>query len=432
MKKLIIYGIISEILYLFFIGIKILQNHFNDINAFGKIETNQNTIIHCSFVVLLTCLFIIYFLLSKKIINSKQSFKIILLFALLFSFTQFFIKPLDSYDINVYINQSRKFSHFKKNPYLQNIDIFKNDDWKNASLDQWSIKSSVYGPAFIYFGSIINTISCKNFTTAFYLYKISFLIIHLLLIILIYKSFGTKGAFLYSWNPLINFQIINNAHNDILIVFFLVLSLIFINNKTKLINLFGSLAALILSFLIKYTTIYFLPLYLIFLFQKTKEKIKFTFIVLIVFILSYIIFILPFGFWNIFVATKSYIGLPKIFASPCITIMVAIFFLFNLTNNLISAFLSARYFCLFIFFITYLFLAKKLICKKISFNKFISVLLWVNILFYALSANWLMPWYFVQPMILSIIAFSISNNNKYLLITHIFTFIGIFYYIFLR
>ncbi|MFH1971007.1 MAG: polyprenol phosphomannose-dependent alpha 1,6 mannosyltransferase MptB, partial [Patescibacteria group bacterium] len=215
-------------------------------------------------VVLLSLLFICYFCTYYFTDWIKVNIKTIFFFALVFNMTFLFIPFLTSNDLFSYIFQSRVFSHFGKNPYLITYDSFPNDQFYESIKTIWSSNTLRTGPLFLFIGAFINLLGQNSLTLTILLFKILLVGANILNVFLIFKiSKSTKATFLYALNPLVIFELAGNAHNESLLILFLLISLLFLLKQPIL-----SFSTLIASTLVKYSTFMLLPLYLVFIKRK--------------------------------------------------------------------------------------------------------------------------------------------------------------------
>ena len=81
-------------------------------------------------------------------------------------------------------------------------------------------KTAIYGPAFTLIGSFFTTIGGDNLLLNIILFKSLFIFMNIANICLILKITSNKAAvILYSWNPIIIFDLVLNTHNDVVMMF---------------------------------------------------------------------------------------------------------------------------------------------------------------------------------------------------------------------
>jgi len=292
-KKFLLLGLLSEIAYLFFWVVRFFP--FSAKSPYDLLKNNYNFGIVSGILLLV---FVFYIIVSMRINLSKISSKLIIGFAILFNLTLVLMPPIASDDVFSYISESRIVSKYRSNPYYIPYDEFKQDILYSKIKTVWSKDVTNYGPLFTTFGTILTFIGGDNLPLNVYLFKTSFVVLNLLVAWLIFKVTKSKmSLILYSWNPLILFEISLNAHNDILTVAFFVLSLFFLFKDDSLKSHLLSWVLLILSVLVKYFTAIFIPFYLVFSLVTLRgklEKIKFLFLSAFCGLLTVVLIFFPF------------------------------------------------------------------------------------------------------------------------------------------
>jgi hypothetical protein len=436
-NKIIIFGFLSEIIYLLFYLIEPLKRIFND----GGITLNNN-ILFLLVILLLLTLLALYIFAYRDVIKDKINIKIIFGFFILFNITLLFIWPIGSNDIFSYIYFSRVLSEHHTNPFFVAYSTLTNDDFYYFINNKWSVDTTPYGPPFIIIGSLIAFIGSKSLLLTLFLLKGFFIVTNILNFILIYKIFNSKKvAFLYAWNPLILYEFAINGHNDVLTIFFLLLCFYFIFKKPN--NLKGYLAALfflLVSILTKFITLIFLPLFLLIILFKIKPiKEKIYFIFSSAFITFFTFFIFYFPFWEGWqtlsmpiARSNSGFGLTIYSSLLILTTSALLFYLFKITDK--SSTNPSIIISKIFFVISYCFLLLKIFFNrnKITNSYLLKYFIISLFLFYLSFFTWLMPWYFTVLIALLACYSAISNRYKYNRIIYGLTLYGILYYLVLR
>lgn len=242
-------------------------------------ENCINTIIY---LLLFFTLFFCYFYILKninKVFKTKKSlFVFILLVGILFSI----IIPTTSLDVYSYIGNGWVDSKYSENPYYTSVQDVTNTYGRDEMLGKvarcWRDEPVVYGPVWSLICRILTSFSFGKITNALYIFKIASLIIFMASSLLIYKITGKKFfTTLFALNPFILFEFLSNVHNDIFLVFFILLAIYFIKKKN---NIALAVLSLAVATGIKYLSVLLLPFILIYALRKEnlKTKIKKTFI----------------------------------------------------------------------------------------------------------------------------------------------------------
>ena len=227
------------------------------------------------FIAFISILFLLYFLLIKKSNKLFKDFKQILVFILLVSILFVIVLPFTSLDIYEYIAGGWIEGHYHENPYYTSVNQINqeyntNDIMLSRVANCWKGDTFVYGALWTFICTVLSTISMGNLTVAVFIFKIAGLIVHLLNCYLIWKICKNKKfVILYGLNPLVLFETLSNVHNEVFIIFFILLTIYFVKNK-KCLPL--AVMTLAMATSIKYWPILLLP-FIILYGVKDKEKI---------------------------------------------------------------------------------------------------------------------------------------------------------------
>lgn len=239
-------------------------------------EKILNAILFCTIITLLFLLYMIIIKKHKAIFKSKKQ---IITSIVIISMIFLLIIPYTSTDVYSYIANGWSAAHYRENPYYTSTgeiaDHYKvSDPMFNKVANCWRYETVVYGPVWTAICTGLSWISFGNIDIALLIFKLANLIIHLLNCLLIYKI-TKKNLFvvLYGLNPFILFEALSNVHNDIFIVFFILLAIYCIVKKK---NLFTAVACIAIATAIKYFAILILPFIVIYTVRdkNVKERIK--------------------------------------------------------------------------------------------------------------------------------------------------------------
>lgn len=243
------------------------------VKSSSMVENCINTIIY---LLLFFTLFFCYFYLLKnisKVFKTKKSlFVFILLVGILFSI----IIPTTSLDVYSYIGNGWVDSKYSENPYYRSVQDVTNTYGRDEMLGKvarcWRDEPVVYGPVWSLICKALTSFSFGKITNALYIFKITSLIIFMASSLLIYKITNKKFfTALFALNPFILFEFLSNVHNDIFLVFFILLAIYFIKKKN---NIALAVLSLAVATGIKYLSILLLPFILIYALRKENLKIK--------------------------------------------------------------------------------------------------------------------------------------------------------------
>jgi len=280
LKSLILLGVITEAIYLSIFTLPFLlpdPEHYGwlaDIIKLSEDKVSSGII----FAVAIITLFAIYYLgwrLCRKLTRAKVTLTIFI-FASLFGITLIFMYPITAIDMFNYFFSARIFTHHHANPLV--IAPYLCDDplgW--TALSFWWTPSP-YGPLWILISAVPNLLGGDNLLLNLILLKVEMVIFYLMSALLVYRiltkvkpQYRNAGLFLFAWSPLILFEGIGNGHNDMAMIFFILLGIYaIVQGRSSL-----GFAALIASVFIKYTSVLIIPFFLLFLVrqvQGTKQR----------------------------------------------------------------------------------------------------------------------------------------------------------------
>lgn len=266
------------------LGFFIVEPWRKTIESQPAITSTSSNVFYLSVLVLSISLF--FYIKSYKNLKlikvNKNNLKN---YFLIFSFLLIFIWPISSNDTFSYIYQSRIISHHHENPYEHSYSEFKNDQLYKLLENKWSNRYSPYGPLFLNIGSAITKITNNNLIASLLLFKFIIWLFFIGSANLIYKITKSSSSFyLFAFNPYLLFEFLINGHNDIIVIFFLLLSIYYLF-KTSWQSQSLALGFLFLAFLTKAYAIIFLPLagLKIILNKKPINEKILTFLCLIIF-----------------------------------------------------------------------------------------------------------------------------------------------------
>ena len=262
------------------------------INPNSKIINYLDTILYIS---LFIALFVLYFAMLKninKIIKTKkQMFIFIAIIGTIFSL----IIPTTSLDIYSYIGNGWVESNYHENPYYTPVQEILNQYGSDEMLVKvancWKNETVVYGPAWSFLCRILTSFSFGKITNTVFIFKIVYLIIFMACTLLIYKITNKKlFTVLFALNPFILFEFLANVHNDLFLVFLILLAIYFIKNKK---NLVLSIASLAMATAIKYLSILLVPFIIIYV-LKDETNLKNKIVKTIAYAVEFLLIILAF------------------------------------------------------------------------------------------------------------------------------------------
>ena len=352
-------------------------------------------------------------------IKNKKIILTIALSALFFIALFFFMKSPEFIlnDLYIYFFHAKIFAYYYANPYM----LMPADFMGDASLfflKNWMNQSFNYGPLWLLL-SAVPALLTANIVLGVYFLRILILVIFFATIFASRYLFEAdmKKVFLFAVHPLMLYWVVLGGHNDIAIVFFIMLSFIFLKKE----KYFFSIIFFSLSILIKYVSIIFLPIFLLYILKKTSWK----HIALYCATIAIIVFgsYAPFHAGFASILGNETLHNPRL-SSPVFSLA------YGVINKSFSydteVFLRMKNIFIFIFIIGYAVILWKRRNSHNSFHDFIKIFLWVSVWFYCVTF-WFQPWYMIWLLPCLIYVSEGKKNNIFF---HIFIiFYSLIFYI---
>lgn len=361
------------------------------------------------FLVLFSIIISLYFIITKKSDKLFKNIKQLIIYILVITLIFTIMVSSTPSDIWYYIGAGYIDAKYNENPYYTSVQTVKTYITDNKILNNvtsWQEQTVVYGPVWSLIAKVLCNFTFDNFTIALLIYKLSAIIIHIVNCLLIYKMTNKKKKFvaLYGLNPLILFEMITNLHNDLYLVFFILLALYFLLKKK---NILLTIFFLACATGIKYVAVLLAP-FLVIYYLKDKPVIKrigYSILYAILFISILAIFYSFYMkdinmFLNVFIQQGKYRD----------SILFVILMLFKNTKILNIT----KYIFMAFFAILYIFMVLKcLFAKNIKFNKIMRDYNKIIIAFLFLLITNLWQWYTVW--LIPTIFWQKSKNIKMIL-----------------
>ncbi|MCL5960646.1 MAG: hypothetical protein M1358_15305, partial [Chloroflexi bacterium] len=228
------------------------------------------------FVGSLAFLFLIYgsvlLCLRRTSLVKRAGLRQILIFTALFSVPLWLMGGLLSGDIFSYVFYAKMIAVYHANPL-----VFIPSDFVGDSFLQWVAwkdTQSVYGPAWLLLSTLMSYASGDDIVTHVLVFKASAIVFHLANTILIWVILGRVnperrvfGTLLYAWNPLVLIEFAGSGHNDAMMVFFLLLTVLSYTHRAKRLGWIW----LAIAVVTKSAALIFVPAYAILLLRDHAE-----------------------------------------------------------------------------------------------------------------------------------------------------------------
>ncbi len=171
-----------------------------------------------------------------------------------------------SYDIFNYITTSKVLFFYSENPYIIMPVEFIGDPF--LSFTHAANKIALYGPIWILLTAIPYLLGLGNFIITLFSFKIFIALFYVATPVLIWKiSKKIIPLILFAFNPLVIIETLISGHNDIIMMFFILLSF-FLSMRKKV---SWGILFFLLSILIKYSTLLLIPVFFFVVWRIVKK-----------------------------------------------------------------------------------------------------------------------------------------------------------------
>lgn len=237
-------------------------------NLYTGFSTEHRTIATSVYVLFVFLFFLLYFLflwmVYKQKVQKNELFWIIggTVAILIFSYP-----AMLSYDIFNYITTAKVTFFYHENPYIIMPIEFIGEPF--LSFTRAANKIALYGPFWILLTGIPFFLSFGNFIFMLLSFKFFVSVFYIAIVMLLWKM--TKNVYsvaVFALNPLVIIETLVSGHNDIVMMFFAVLSFYFVKRSKFVLGIM----AIILSIFIKYATIVLLPILLYVVWKIIREQ----------------------------------------------------------------------------------------------------------------------------------------------------------------
>jgi len=290
MKKLLFIGYSLFLLLLTVFSYAFIDQHFiffqNLYSGFAFTKRLLTTNLYIVSIVIFFCFYLLFLYLTIK---KKLNFYHIKLLISITVFILFFSYPaMLSYDIFNYGATAKVLFHYHENPYIIMPIEFHGDPL--LLFTHAANKIALYGPFWIILTGIPYFLSFGSFTLFLFNIKLFTALSYIGTLFFIWKiSKNVFSLVFFSLNPLVVIETLISSHNDIVMVFLALFSYYLLFQK----KYFFSVFLLFFSMLIKYATLFLVPVYFfIFLRRVTNKKIHWENIFFMSFIAMLMVFFL--------------------------------------------------------------------------------------------------------------------------------------------
>lgn len=269
MKKILFLSYSFFLIFISFFSYLFLDPNLTYLHNFFTGFSFSNREITTIIYTLIVLLFFVFYSIFIKLFNKGVLVKkdILILISISALFLLFSYPAMVSYDIFNYVATAKVSFYYFENPYLLMPIQFLNDPL--LLFMQAANKTALYGPFWIMLTSIPFLLGFGQFILILFNFKLLIFVFYILTIYLLNKlNNDVKNLIIFALNPLVLFELFVSGHNDIVMMFFAALSLFLLIKK----KIWIGLLMLMLSMLVKYATLFLVPIYLYAAFEIIKNK----------------------------------------------------------------------------------------------------------------------------------------------------------------
>jgi hypothetical protein len=232
--------------------------------------------------------------------SSKTAWMIVIGGTLAFIIVFLFMAPLDARDIYDNIFHGRILGVYGANPFRDLISEFPHDPF--FQYPYWKNSPSAYGPLWETLAGITAWLAGDGIITNILAFKILPGIFHLASIAVVVgflrrtqPQHALSGALLLGWNPVLLYETWGNGHNDIVMMFWILLAALLISQKQYSLGVLS----LVAGTLIKFIPVLLIPAAMLIGYHSLENlKSRFGFIVKTSLTGALLIMIAYIPFWN--------------------------------------------------------------------------------------------------------------------------------------
>lgn len=222
-------------------------------NLYSGLYLNQRTLLSIIYTILVLIMFgCSYFLLSDTDRLKVNIKKLVLLIVLA---TIFAYPAALTFDIFNYILTARVTFLYQENPYIIYPIELLNDPY--LAFTRAANKTALYGPFWILLTGIPYFAGLGNFISTLFSFK-AFIALFYIGTVYLIRKIDKTAAWFFALNPLVILESLVSSHNDIVMIFFALLSFYLFFRKTYI----SSFLSILGSVLIKGATLFLAPVYL--------------------------------------------------------------------------------------------------------------------------------------------------------------------------
>lgn len=228
-------------------------------------QPHQLSFLYSLFIILL---FIFYFHFLSQVKRKKITAKKIWLLIVLAALILFFAYPGFSYDVFNYMATARVIFLHRENPYIVMPIEIPNEPM--LKFMHAANKTALYGPTWILLTALPHYLGFGNLLLTIFTFKILVILFYFALLWLIWQLSQKNlwSLIFFALNPLVVIETLAAGHNDVVMMFFALLTFYFLKRRKFCLAFFSLFA----SMMIKFATIFLLPIFIYATWQEWRNK----------------------------------------------------------------------------------------------------------------------------------------------------------------
>ncbi len=232
---------------------------------FAYIRSGLITTIYSILVAILFLFYARFLWLAKM---KRLKIKEVIIFIAITVIILYFSFPAFSYDIFNYIATAKVTFFYRENPYIVMPIEIPNEPM--LAFMHAANKIALYGPVWIALTVLPFIVGSNNLFITIFAFKAFVSLFYLGLVWLIWRMSekNIQSVVFFALNPLVVLEILNSAHNDVVMMFFALLSFLWLKERKFI---FSSIA-FFLSIGIKFATVFLIPVYLYVFYQMVRNE----------------------------------------------------------------------------------------------------------------------------------------------------------------
>src|SRR5215207_2136047 len=194
---------------------------------FGRYTTSSQVAYLVAFAVLFAMQYVAYRIVRAR--PEVAPLDLIVAGQIIFGILQVWIYPVAALDLYDYLMSGRIVLVYQGNPFFQPPSAFPD---QLVGYSPWPNERSVYGPVWQLLSLIPTAIAGESMLRGIVAFKVLGLLAFVCCTLVIWQllkrlapALAPAGALLFAWNPLLQFELVGNGHNDVVMVLCVLLAI---------------------------------------------------------------------------------------------------------------------------------------------------------------------------------------------------------------